>query len=70
MSPTIFNVLVDAVVHHWESLVAERAEGDSIKDDVAQPAVRTIRTSNNIRRQMEEEHTQLKVKAAVLICGQ
>ena len=46
--------------------MAERAEGDSIKDDVAQPAVRTIRTSNNIRRQMEEEHTQLKVKEAFL----
>ena len=22
LSPTIFNVVVDAVVHHWESLVA------------------------------------------------
>ena len=35
MSPTIFNVLLDAVVHHWESLVAERAEGDSSKDYLA-----------------------------------
>ena len=25
--PTIFNVVVDMVVRHWESLVAERAEG-------------------------------------------
>ena len=25
--PTIFNVVVDAVVYHWESLVAEREGG-------------------------------------------
>ena len=29
LSPTIFNAVVDAVVCHWESLVAEREEGDS-----------------------------------------
>ena len=27
MSPTIFNVVVDAVLHHWVSLVAESKEG-------------------------------------------
>ena len=47
MSPTIFNVVVDTVVHYWESLVAERAEGDISKDDVEQPEVRTIRASDN-----------------------
>ena len=25
MLPTIFNVVVDALVHHWESLLAEKA---------------------------------------------
>ena len=29
LSPTIFNVVVDAVVCHWESLVAERDGGAS-----------------------------------------
>ena len=31
--PTIFNVVVDAVVRHWESLVEERGRGDSSRDD-------------------------------------
>ena len=33
LSPTIFNVVVDAVVLHWESLVAEREGGDRSNDD-------------------------------------
>ena len=32
LSPTIFNVVVDVVVRHWESLVAEREEED-IRDN-------------------------------------
>ena len=31
--PTIFNVVVDAVIHHWEYLVAEREGGDSSRDN-------------------------------------
>ena len=36
LSPTVFNVVVDTVVHHWESLlVAEREEreGDDSSGD-------------------------------------
>ena len=33
LSPTIFNVVVDAVVCHWGSLVVEREGGDSSGDD-------------------------------------
>ena len=33
LSPTIFNVVVDTVVCHWESLVAEREGGDSSGDN-------------------------------------
>ena len=37
---TIFSVVVDAVVRHWESLVAEQSRGDSSDDNsnTAQPA--------------------------------
>ena len=43
--PTIFNVVVDAVVRHWESFVVEREGGDSNdgNGDVAQTTGRTIR---------------------------
>ena len=40
LPPTIFNVVVDAVVRHWGSLVGGRAGEDSSNDDMAQPAVR------------------------------
>ena len=45
MSQTILNVVVDAVVCHWESLVKEQEGGDSScdKGDGAQTAGRTIR---------------------------
>ena len=44
MPPTIFNVVVDTVVHHWESLVAETVGGDNSNSNKAvQPAaVRTL----------------------------
>ena len=45
--PTIFNVVVDAMVRQWESFVAKIAGGDSIKDEAEQPEGRKIRASNN-----------------------
>ena len=30
---SIFNAVVDSVVRHWESLMAEQEGGDSIRDD-------------------------------------
>ena len=41
--PTIFNVVVDAVVRYWDSLVVERAGGDSSNYDAAHPAVNMVR---------------------------
>ena len=45
LSPTIFNVVVDAVFCYWVSLVAEREGGGSSDDDrdAAKTAVRKIR---------------------------
>ena len=45
LSPTIFNVVVDVVVRHWESLVQERAGGGRINGDgdMAQPSGGEIR---------------------------
>ena len=44
LSPTTFNVVVDAVVFHWDSLAAEQAGGDSSNDInyVARPVGKTI----------------------------
>ena len=63
LSPTIFNVVVDSVVRHWESLVTEGSGGDRSDDNAAQPARRTTRARENEQRQTEEGHTQLNVKA-------
>ena len=52
--PTIFNVVVDAMVRNWESFVEEIYGGDSSEDEVSQPEGRTIRASNNGRWRMEE----------------
>ena len=65
LSPTIYNVVVYAVVRHCELLVAERAGVDIIKDDAAQPEGRTIRASDNGRRRTEEGDTWLKLKAVL-----
>ena len=35
--PTILNVIVDAVVYHWDSLVAELAKGGSRNEDESTP---------------------------------
>ena len=46
--PTISNVVVDAVVHHRESLVAEGADrDDSSSNEVAQLARETLRARND-----------------------
>ena len=65
---TIFNVVVDAVVCHGESLVAERDGGDSSneKGDVAQTAERRIWDRDDVLRWSEEGHQRLTVKAALL----
>ena len=44
LSPTIFNLVVEAVVFHWEYLVAEQEVGSISDDDrdVSQTAGRTI----------------------------
>ena len=57
-------VVVDAVVRHLESLVAEKYGGGSSNNDVAQPVGRKIQASNDGRRGKEERHTRLKLKAA------
>ena len=62
LSPTIFNVVVYAVVLHWKSLAAERAGGDSRNNNTAKPAGRMIRESDKRQRRTEEGHTRLKVK--------
>ena len=66
--PTIFNVVVDAVVRHWEYLVAEREEGDrsNEKGDVAQTMGRTIQDLDNGRRRDEEGHQGLMAKSGLL----
>ena len=66
--PTIFNVVVDAVVRHWESLVAER-DGGNISDDeggAEQTAGRTIRERYDGQLWAEERHARLTVKAELL----
>ena len=60
LSPTILNFVVDSVVCHCKSLVAERAWIDISNDDVAQPEGRMIRSSNDRQRRMEEIHTRLR----------
>ena len=64
LSTNIFNVVVDTVVRHWESFLADRAGGDRSNDDASQPSLgRTIRASDDRRQQKEEGHTRMKVKA-------
>ena len=56
LSTTIFNVVVDAVVRHWESLMVEGGGGDdrdsSRDEEATQPARRTTRACNNRRWRM------------------
>ena len=68
--PTIFNVVVDAVVCHWKYLmVAEQEKRDGGKNssdegDEAQTAGRTIRDQDDGKQWAEEGHQRLTVKAA------
>ena len=68
LSPNIFNVVVDAVVHHWESLITEGAGYDDryeiSGDEVTHPERRTVRARDNRQRWKEEGHTKLKVQEA------
>ena len=59
-------MVVDAVVRHWESLVAEREGGGSSNEDgdAAQTAGRKIRERDDRRQWAEEGHARLTVKAA------
>ena len=54
------------VVHHWESLVAERVGGGSSDDDgdMVQTTGRTIQERDYVQRQAEECRARLTVKAA------
>ena len=66
LSPTIFNVVVDVVVRHWESLlVAEQGGGESSDDEGnrAQMAGRKIQDRDGRRQWSEEGHQRLTVKA-------
>ena len=47
LSPTIFNVVVDTVVRHWESLLVERSGRDSSNNNATQPAGMAIWESDN-----------------------
>ena len=47
---TTFNVLVGAVVRHWESMAEERAGGDSSDDDMPHLTGRKIWANNGGRQ--------------------
>ena len=66
LSPTIFNVVVGALVRHWESLVAEQVGGDRSdnNNDVAQPSGKTIRARDDGQWRAEEGNVRLKLKVA------
>ena len=68
LPPTILNVVVDAVVSHWESLlVAEREGGESSGDkgNGSQMAGRTIQDRDDGKQWTEEGHQCLTVNAAL-----
>ena len=67
--PTIFNVMVDAVVLHWESLLVEEQEGGESSGDKGyrtQTAGRAIRGRYDGRQWAEEGRQRLTVKAEFL----
>ena len=60
---TIFNVMVNAVVCHWESLMTEGADRDDISgNEAAHPARCKIKLRDDGRQHTKEG---LKVKAAI-----
>ena len=66
--PTIFNVVVDAVVCHWEYMVVEGDGGNyrykSRSDEEYHPERRTIRVCDNKQWRIEGRHTWLKFQTA------
>ena len=62
--PTIFNLAVDAVVCHWESVISEGAGFDDrygiIGEKAERPVRQMIRAFNNGRCNMEGGHMRLK----------
>ena len=68
--PAIFNVVVDAVVRHWESLVEEGGGGDnrdnSSGNEVSHTVRRTIRERDDGQQWTYVGHKRLKVQAAFL----
>ena len=56
LSPTIFNMVVDVVIRHWESLVAEQVGVVSSNDnsDKLQPNGRKIREMDEGQQWAEE----------------
>ena len=69
LSPTIFNVVVGALVRHWGSSVEERAKGDSSNDNrnMSHPAGRIVSEKGDGRRRVEEGHAMMTVKAGFLM---
>ena len=70
LSPTIFNVVVDALVCHWESLPVAKWEGgksSSEKVDGTQTSRRTIRDLYDRKQWSEEVNQRLTVNAAFLM---
>ena len=66
LSPNIFNVVVGAMVRHWESLMAEQ-EGEYSRGnngDREKTAGRMIWDRDDGRQRAEERHKRLTVKAA------
>ena len=70
MFTTIFNLVVDSVVHHWESLMAEGTGCDnrygSSGEKAVQLEIRMIRARNDVRWWTEEGNMRLKVQEAFL----
>ena len=68
--PTIFNVVVDAVVRHWEYLMEEGYGGDDSDrrsgNEAAQLERQTIMVRDDRQRRTEEGHIWLKVQDDIL----
>ena len=65
VSPTIFNMVVDAIIFHWESLVAGKMVEVNRYDDKAGHSTkgRTIWGRDDGKMRAEEVHAWLKVQA-------
>ena len=67
--PKISNVVVEAVVCHWEYMVeeggVENGRENRSGDEAAQPARRMIRGCNDRKRRTDEGQTGFKVQEAL-----